>query len=275
MGGSIRAREYYNRDMEPRDDNSGSALRVGMTGTSGDDTRPRVGTAERTAIAWMLTAGAASRVWRAGTNPDHRLAGRAPLGPRAVPKWAKVFFPLAVVLLSVAWMPSQARAKEADLSRCVGRWEGTAEDPWDPGPYVMQVDLTGGVRQCATVTYVDMCTSRWVECTAGPDWVSATETLVDPGPCASGTVEVRCDRSDALHVRWQGSEGIMETTLQRVRTAARQAATAEPIAGGNSAAPLPSSPSPPSAVASSCGGCRTGGSGALLCLVLLLWHRRR
>lgn len=138
--------------------------------------------------------------------------------------------------LVVLAVPTSILASRADLTPCQGRWEGTAEDPWDPGPYVMKVELTGGTEQCATITYEGMCTSRWIECDAKDDWVRAREVLVDPGTCAEGFVEVQCEDPERLHVRWEGAPGVMQTTLNRVAPPTPPAKTEEP---GEQSEPAP------------------------------------
>lgn len=192
----------------------------------------------------------------------------------------------AIVALMVVLAPQGARATDADLSPCIGRWEGMAEDPWDPGPYAMKVDLTGGVQQCATVTYVELCTSRWVDCTAGNDWIKATERLIDPGVCAEGAIEVRCESADALHVRWRGGPGTMETTLHRAPSQPNQPdqpdqpdrpKTRPPSSKAEPPTSTPSTPPPPQRPEAS--SCRVSGgrdsSTWLLLLVLIPRGRRR
>lgn len=134
----------------------------------------------------------------------------------------------ALICGLVVLAPASALASRADLIPCQGRWEGTAEDPWDPGPYVMKVDLTGGTKQCATVVYEGMCTSRWIDCEANEDWVRAHEVLVDPGTCAEGFIEVQCEDRDRLHIRWEGEPGVMQTTLNRVGPPPTPLAVAQP-----------------------------------------------
>ncbi|MBL4687048.1 MAG: hypothetical protein JKY37_20800 [Nannocystaceae bacterium] len=153
-----------------------------------------------------------------------------------------------IVGLMFVLSPQGARASDANLSPCIGQWEGMAEDPWDPGPYAMKVNLTGGVQQCATVTYVELCTSRWVDCTAGNDWVKATERLIDPGVCAEGAIEVRCESADTLHVRWRGGPGIMETTLHRAPSPpnrSNRSNRSKARAASSKAEPPPKTPSTP------------------------------
>lgn len=145
--------------------------------------------------------------------------------------------------LGILAVPTSVLASRADLTPCQGRWEGTAEDPWDPGPYVMKVDLTGGTQQCATITYEGMCTSRWIECEAKDDWVRAREVLVEPGNCAEGFIEVQCENPDRLHVRWEGEPGVMQTTLNRVGPPTPPA-TAQPDPPKTEEPAKPSEPAP-------------------------------
>lgn len=70
------------------------------------------------------------------------------------------------VLVALYLAPTMARGVTADLTPCVGRWEGVGKDPWlDDPPYAIALDLVDGAQQCATVTYVGHCTARWVDCT--------------------------------------------------------------------------------------------------------------
>lgn len=91
-------------------------------------------------------------------------------------------------------------------------------DPWNPGePYSIELNITGGMQQCASVTYVDMCTTRWVDCKVSGEWVVATEVLVDPGTCIPTKVTLQCVDPDTVALKFEAEPGIMETTLHRLK----------------------------------------------------------
>lgn len=140
---------------------------------------------------------------------------RYPAPPRMPARPHPLVGPLVLVTLCLT--PTTTQADTAELTPCVGRWEGMGKDPWlDDPPYAIELDLMDGARQCATVTYVGQCTARWVDCTVAGRWVHATEELVDPGTCAVGRVTLRCVDPTTLALRWEGEPGVMEATLHRV-----------------------------------------------------------
>lgn len=148
-----------------------------------------------------------------------------------------IVLPVLAVLCAT---PAVVHADTAELTPCQGHWEGIGRDPWlDAQPYPIEVDIMDGARQCAAVSYVGLCTARWVDCTVVGRWIHATEQLVDAGTCAVGHVTLRCVDASTLELKWEGEPGIMEATLRRVIEPAAEAL--EPVQ------PVLPAPKPPAA----------------------------